>query len=246
MPEIIDAYTTPGTERETACPADELLRTMDAHHIGRAVIAPEDREIALHNERGNERIVKLAARSGGRFIPACSVNPWHGERGAAMLRDAVAAGARMLVLAPALQGFMLTDDVADPLLEAAGALNLPVYVHTGPHGASAPTQLALVAEQHPRTPLILAHGGGTDHSWDMPAVLRQAPANVWFDLSFVRPWGIAAWRTHVGDERLIFATGAPRTDVGLELRHFGESLPIAEHPNIYGANIRRLVEGVRA
>src|SRR5690242_10107905 len=113
VPEIIDAYCTPGTERETRLSADELLREMDRCGISLAVIAPEDREIAIANEAGNDRILALAARHTDRFIPACSVNPWHGPRGGTMLEKAVRGGARMLVLSPYLQGFIPPDELLD-------------------------------------------------------------------------------------------------------------------------------------
>jgi predicted TIM-barrel fold metal-dependent hydrolase len=241
---LIDAYCTLGTERDTALEADHLLRQMRQANIGRAVIAPEDREIALFNDQGNRRIAAIARSSGGAFIPACSVNPWHGVHAADLLHSAVADGAKMLILAPALQGFILGDELADPLLNAAGSLHLPVYVHTGPHSAAAPTQLALLALRLPNVRFILAHCGSTDYAWDMPAILRHAPPNLWFELSFVRPWGLPAYAALIDESRLIFGSSAPRNDPAHELRFFNESWPIAEHPQSYGDNLARLLQEV--
>ena len=78
-PEIVDAYCTLGTERETQLSARDLLALMDTAGITRAIIAPEDREIAVNNAAGNDRILSEADKSGGRFFPACTVNPWFGE-----------------------------------------------------------------------------------------------------------------------------------------------------------------------
>lgn len=244
MADIIDGYCIPGSERETCLSAAELLRSMDEAGVARAVIAPQDREIAVDNASGNARILSMAQAAQGRFIPACTVNPWRGEEGRRLFCDAVHDGARLLVLAPALQGFTLTDEIADPLLEAAAQCNVPVYVHTGTHGPAAPTQLILVAQRHARTRFILGHGGSTDHAWDMGAILRaHALTNIWFELSLVRPWAAVSYADLARRERAIFASSCPRNDMAFELRHFRAALPETQYPAFYGAALSRALEG---
>jgi uncharacterized protein len=237
---IVDGYCTLGTERETRLRPEDLLRLLDRAKIGRAVIAPEDREIAVDNARGNDRMLDASRSSGGRFIPACTVNPWFGRAGCEELGRAAAAGAKMLVLAPALQGFCLGDEVADELLQTAGRLRVPVYVHTGPHSSSAPTQLVLLAARHACTSFILGHCGSTDYAHDMPAVLKAAPKNLWFEVSLARPWSVAAYAAILDRPALIFGSFAPRSDPAYELDQLSRYLPVAEHPDIYGGNLAGL------
>jgi hypothetical protein len=239
---IVDGYCTLGTERETQLEARELLSLLDEAGIAQAVIAPEDREIAVRNQQGNERILNAARQAGGRLIPACTINPWLGEEGIRLLGDAVAHGARLLVLAPALQGFIMTDEVADPLLDAAGEMRVPVYVHTGPHSAATPTQLLLAAERLSDVRFIVGHCGSTDYGHDMPAVLRAAPDNLWFELSLVRPWMMRAWGPLADASRWVFGSSAPRNVPAYELRHLDRYWPIADHPSTYGSNLLRLLE----
>ncbi len=246
MGQIVDAYCTPGTERETRLSPDELLRVMDEAGIDRAVIAPEDREIAVDNMAGNARMLDLSGRSDGRFVPACTANPWRGPSGCEMVRQAVTDGARMLVLSPMLQGFIPTDEVTDPLLKLAGELRLPVYIHTGPHSTGAPSQVVLLAERFGDTRFILGHCGSTDYAADMPVVLEIAPPNVWFELSLVRPFAMPTYDGTVDEGRLIFGTSAPRNAPGVELEHFDRTWPIAEHPGTYGQNISALLAEVRS
>ncbi|MFH1918663.1 MAG: amidohydrolase family protein [Planctomycetota bacterium] len=241
MTQIVDAYCTPGTERETRLSAEDLLKWMDEAGIDRAVIAPEDRELALKNAEGNDRMLRLADRFADRFIPACTANPWSGPAGCRELERAAGAGAKMLVLAPALQGFLLGDPVADELLQLAGELRVPVYAHTGPHSAAAPTQLVLLAAQHAQTQFILGHCGSTDYAHDMPAVLRAAPENVWFELSLVRPFAASGYAAMVDHARLIFGSSAPRNHPAFELGHLATYLPVEDHPGIYGGNLLRLL-----
>ena len=80
----------------------------------------------------------------------------------------------MLVLAPALQGFCFGDDLPDDLLTVAAALNIPVYVHTGPHSYGAPSQIVVAAAERPGVRFILGHCGTTDYGRDMPAVFESA------------------------------------------------------------------------
>jgi predicted TIM-barrel fold metal-dependent hydrolase len=242
MAELIDGYTTLGTERETTLSAADLLRQMDAAGVDRAVIAPQDREIAIENHAGNARMLAAAADSGGRFIPACSVNPWRGDEVHQLLSEAHAGGAKLLVLAPMLQGFIPTDELADPLLRCAGELGLPVYIHTGPHSSGGPTQVVLVAERHPDTNFILGHGGSTDYARDMQAILKHhALPNVWFELSLVRPWVVPHYVETAGGERCIFGSSAPRNSLPFELQQFDATLPIADWPDVYGGNLARLI-----
>jgi predicted TIM-barrel fold metal-dependent hydrolase len=269
MSEIFDAYCTVGTERDTRLAPDDLLRMMDASGIRRAIIAPEDREIVANNSQGNARIREIAGQSAGRFIPACGVNPWFGDAACEELRRAAAEGARMLVLAPALQGFCFGDELPNDLLAVAAEVRVPVYVHTGPHSFGAPSQVVLAAEAHPRVQFILGHCGSTDYACDMPAVIRMAAEavkgtvpfspttasplcprksgqslaleNVWFELSLVRPWAAAGY-VKLGDRRkFLFGSSAPRNDPAYELRHLGRFLPVEEYPDVYGGNLAALL-----
>ncbi|MCC6679940.1 MAG: amidohydrolase family protein [Phycisphaeraceae bacterium] len=241
--EIIDGYCTPGTERELQIHADDLQAALRGAGVSRAVIAPQDREICVDNVTGNDRILSLAARYDGWFIPACTINPWYGDAGIRELRRAVARGSRMLVLSPALQGFILSDEVTDPLIAAAGELRIAVYVHTGPHSSAAPTQLALVAARHPDVQFIMGHCGSTDYAHDMPAVLALGLNNLWYEISLVRPWAVARYGQLMGDDRLIFASSAPRNDPATELNLLNIHWPIREHPGTYANNLRRLLAG---
>ncbi|NUQ65045.1 MAG: amidohydrolase family protein [Pirellulales bacterium] len=246
MNEIIDAYSTPGTERETCLTATELLKLMDSAGIHRAVVAPEDREIAVNNTSGNDRILRMAGQSSGRLIPACTANPWLGRSACQELRRSAAAGARMLVLAPALQGFCFGDELPAELLAASAELRVPVYVHSGPHSFGSPTQLLLAAAEHPGARFILGHCGSTDYAADMPAVLASAPDNVWFELSLVRPWAAAAYAKAGHRDRLIFGSSAPRNCPAFELRMLDALLPVQDYPDIFGGNFAALLAEVQS
>jgi uncharacterized protein len=246
MNEIIDAYCTLGTERDTRLTPTELLQWMDEAGIQRAVIVPEDREIVAQNVSGNRRIAEIGRQSPGRFIPACAVNPWFGESACHELRRAVADGAKMLVLAPALQGFCFGDDLPDQLLAVAAELRVPAYVHTGPHSFGAPTQLIVAAAERPGVRFILGHCGSTDFARDMPDVIRLASENVWFEVGLLDPWAAAQY-TRIGDRRkLIFGSSAPRSNPVFELQALNARLPIKDYADVYGGNLSALLAEVQS
>ncbi len=235
---IIDGYTTLG---ECLSP-DSLLRQMDSAGVTRAVIAPENRELAVHNRSGNERLLAAAAKADDRFIPACTVTPWRGDGALSLFREAVEGSARLLVLGPAVQGFMMTDDMVDPLLKLAAALDVPVYVHTGPHSMGAPTQTVLAVQKHPATRFILGHCGTTDHAWDMSAIAtRHMSDNLWLEVSLVRPWGAPRLLELAGSDRVIYGSSAPLTDLAFELQHFSRHLPPQDYPGFYHENLVRVL-----
>lgn len=240
---IIDGYCTLGSERETQWTEADQLAAMDRAGVRRSLIAPEDREIAWRNREGNERIAHIAANTPDRFIPACSVNPWSGREGLDWLGEAAATGVRLLVLAPALQGFTLGDELSDPLLARALELRLAVYVHTGPQSASGPAQLALLAERFPEIRWIVGHCGVSDHSYDFWPLLAEGRPNLWFELSFIRPWVMPRLIPTGRRDRLIFGSSAPRNDLDFELSQFDHYLPVRDYPDVYGENLLQLLEG---
>lgn len=238
MSGIIDGYATLGG----GLARGDLLRQMDRAGVEHAVVAPEDRELAVFNAEGNGRILAEAERARGRFIPACCATPWRGAEALALFEQAAAAGSRLLVFAPAVQGFMMTDDIAAPLLERAGALGVAVYVHTGPHSMGAPTQTVLAAQRHPETRFILGHCGSTDHARDMlPVAGRHLGANLFLETSLARPWAVPRYLELAGEDRVVFGSAAPRNDLAFELEQMQSLLPAPEHPGLYGENLRRIL-----
>ena len=78
----------------------------------------------------------------------------------------------------------------------------------------------------------------------MAIVFTAAGENLWFELSYVRPWAASSYAEMVDRSRLIFGTSSPRNHLGYELQQFGKHLPIAQYPDVYGGNLARLLEEV--
>lgn len=236
----IDCYITLGQERETVYTVESLIRDLDRAGVDKAVIAPEDRFIAVFNRCGNNDMARKAARYPDRLIPACVVNPWYGEEGIAEFERALGEGARMLVLNPTLQGFLINDTITDPLIERAGMAGVPVYVHTGPHLYGAPWQMVDCALRFPRVNFIMGHAGATDFWNDIPSAGSFAP-NVYIEGSFARPFSFKSHLTVLGPARGVMGSAAPRNDLVYEWKCYRYELSSAEFAPVFGDNLARIL-----
>lgn len=232
----IDGYVTLGRERETVYRADDLVRDLDSAGVEYAVAAPGDRQIAVMNRRGNNFVMAEVKKFPDRILPACTVNPWYGGDGLQELVRAFEKGARMLVLHPTLQGFLINDTLADPLLEKAEELKLPVYVHTGGHLYGSPWQLVDCAMRYPGITFIMGHAGATDYWNDVPYAGEFAE-NVYIEGSFARPFGFAAHLDAVGADKGIMGSSAPRNQLVFEWQQHLYYLPDEKYGPVFGDNL---------
>ena len=242
----IDACCTVGVDREYALTPEALVREMDFAGVDRAVVSSPDRCLAVSNREGNDSLFEAAHRFPDRLFPSCAANPWYGRGAVEELRRALGLGARMLVVAPSLQGFALSDELLDPLVAEAAVARVPVYVHTGnPQGAT-PFELALRARRHPELDWIMGHSGATDFWNDVQHAARLAP-NVYLESSFARPFIFRSHCSGVGFDRGIMGSGAPVSSLRFEwaeMRAVLEDLRAARAPGVdgvFGGNLLGLL-----
>jgi predicted TIM-barrel fold metal-dependent hydrolase len=213
---IVDARCTIGDGRHASLSADELVALLDELGVEAAVVGPPDRCLAVYNREGNELVRAACTRHPGRLIGFATVNPWYGDAAVEELRRAAADGLVGLILHPPRQGFMLVDDVADAVLEAAGELELLVYVGTGTPAYSLPLQLTEVARRRPDLRFLMGHMGHTDFWIDsIPAAL--AAPNLFAEISYKQPNVITAAVAALGPERVVYGSDTPFNTMRLEL-----------------------------
>ncbi|WP_370615370.1 amidohydrolase family protein [Mumia sp. Pv 4-285] len=241
---IIDAHVRLGRGREVVLERDDLLSSMDRLGIDRALVAPDERCIAVDNREGNERVVAAARASEGRLIPYAVANPWRGAAAVDELRRARDAGARALCVDSVLQGFDLLDGLLDPLIELAGDEGWFVYVRTGTPPNALPLPLASLARRFPEVPFVMGRSGATDFWIDAAPALRYAP-NLYGDTCYA-PWDTVlsalAEDSGIGASRLVFSTDAPYTVPEAELRRVTEwPISAAERAEVLGNVVARLL-----
>lgn len=237
----IDGYCVLGVDREYELREYDLLKAMDRAEVDRAVIAPVDRFLAVNNRPGNDAILRSASAHPDRFLPACCANPWNGTDAVEELERALGQGARLIVIHPAVQGFLANDELIWPLLELAGEEKVPVYIHTGPPGCATPWQIVDLAERFPNLDIILGHSGATDFWNDVPDAVMAAQ-NVFLEASLARPFNFKIHLEKVGYEKGIMGSYAPLNDLEFEWEQMRKTLLSESHDAVLGGNLLRLFE----
>lgn len=233
--EIWDAHITLGPGLETQLSLEDILASMDANEIVRAVVTPADRFLAVRNIEGNRLTCAAALAHPDRLIAAATVNPWLEEDALGILRSARDAGARLLWLDAPHQGFDLLSGLADPAIDFAVAAGWPIFLRPASPGGL-PLQLAEVALRFPLGRFILAGGVG-EFEFDIVPAMKRA-ANLFADTAWM---GEVLADTSTGPARLVFASDAPYSDPSLELAKVTETLQDAALAGVMSTNLATLL-----
>jgi predicted TIM-barrel fold metal-dependent hydrolase len=237
---VIDGYCVLGKDREYDLSPDELLRVMDESGVEKSVIAPVDRALAVDNRSGNDEMLKIAHDHPDRFIPCCSTNPWYGQSATNELRRAAGNGALLLVLHPAVQGFVANDELGFPVLEMADELEIPVYFHTGFPGMSTPWQIVDLTERFPDLDIIMGHCGATDFWNDMLPVINYTQ-HLFFESSLSRPFIFKNYLLAALGQRCIMGSFAPLNNFYFEWESMRLEIPQDSNPEFYGGTLEKLL-----
>jgi predicted TIM-barrel fold metal-dependent hydrolase len=233
-----------GDRRAQMATADEVLASMDAAGVDRAVICNFAwRDDALIDET-NEYLINAGLKSAGRLIPFVSLAlagaGAHGgpdveeavgarkDDARAIIRQMAGAGARGIgELRPEHSGYDLANsDEADLLAWAAAAFDLAVLVHVsepvghhypGKQGGATLAAVERFAAASPAVTVIAAHWGGGLPFYALMPEVRDALDNVYFDTAA---------------EHLLYDAGIYRAAidlVGAEKILWGSDFPLVAH-----------------
>lgn len=203
-PPLLDAHTHFGSNDPDGygCSPEELLESLELAHC-RGVVFP------MHEPGGyshaNDSVMAEAARSDGRLVPFCRVDP-HTEP-LAELERCLDAGARGVKLHPRSDAFELGTGELDDFWPVADERRLPVLVHAGRGIPALGTHAADICERWPGVRLILAHCGLSDLSWLVSHVGRLP--NLFFDTSWWSPADIVALMALVPPGQVLMGSDVP-------------------------------------
>jgi predicted TIM-barrel fold metal-dependent hydrolase len=216
-----DIHVHLGRDRDGhALSVPELVDDMDRWGIGQAaVFALNDPGPAGDFADANAGVTAGAARSHGRLIPFCRIDP-HANAAQAIAR-AEAAGARGLKLHPVAQRFAPEAPEVVACVARATDLGWPVLIHAGFGARALVPALTLLADAVPGARLILAHAA----RGDARAVRRALVAHpgVWFDTSLAALPDVV----DLPPERLVFGSDRPYGDYATGLQLVGCAARIA-------------------
>jgi predicted TIM-barrel fold metal-dependent hydrolase len=215
------------------------------------ILAPLDARgvvFAMHEPGGyreaNDHILEEAARSDGRLVPFCRLDPNDGA--VAEAARCVELGARGIKLHPRSDGFLMGSPEAREVFEFAGAHRLPVLVHAGRGIPALGSHTLEYSEQFPDARIILAHAAVSDLSW----IWRHMPdhPNVLIDTSWWVPLDLSFLFSYVPPGQILFASdvpyGAPALNAILTMRcGLQAGLSPDQLIAVCGAQLERLLAG---
>ena len=241
--DLFDVHTHIGHNDpdEFKCAAGELKDALAAVEA-RGVVFP------MHEPAGypaaNDMIVEEAARSEGRLVPFCRLDPR--EDPLAEAERSLANGAAGIKLHPRAEDFPLDTPDLDAVFAMAHERRLPVLVHAG-RGIPALGRHAVgICERHPGVRLILAHAGISDLAWIWRATADHP--NLFFDTSWWSASDLLALYALVPPRHILFASDAPYASPALaafmNLRYVLQAgLSHDAVRSIFGGQIARILAG---
>ncbi len=180
------------SEKSKVIGADDLIRTMDDHHVDLSVICGFPWRRGDYARRNNDVVIDAVNRFPTRLKGlACVDLSWDGAAGETLrcIKEGLSGAGE---LAFYLSG--IDDDALARLAPVMSVLqengNLPCMIHTnepiGHHYPGktpvTPAQIYALAKAFPKNRIILAHwGGGIFFYHLMKKQVKQALTNIWYD-----------------------------------------------------------------
>lgn len=248
-----EMYADPSARIATA---DELLESMEQAGIDKSVVlgfAWRDPDLC---QQHNDYLLESAARSNGRLVPFCTVQPAAGEAALVEAARCAKVGARGLgELRPMGPGYDLASGTAAALLaEAAHRYGLILLFHTSePVGHSypgkegpGPAEIYRFIRGHTDVTVVAAHWGGGLPFYALMPEVAIALANTYFDTAASsllyqgRIFPLTAQL--VGAQHILFGSDYPLLSQRRQIRLVRESgLSDEEQRWVLGENACRLL-----
>jgi predicted TIM-barrel fold metal-dependent hydrolase len=206
----------------------------------RSLVAP------MHEPDGypaaNDAVIDAAARSDGRLVALCRLDPAKEPLGE--LQRCLDAGAAGVKLHPRAEGFELLE--ADAILAVAHERRLPVLVHAGRGIPTLGRDALILATRYPEARIILAHAAICDLNW----LWRDLPRhrNLYIDTSWWNPTDLAALIALVAPGQLLYATDLPYFSpfmIATMVTRYAYQLGLGDEQvaGILGAQAERILSG---
>lgn len=212
--------------------AADLLATMDAAGVARAVACGFPWDDPGCCRMHNDLLAAVAAASGGRLAWLAAVSPRFGAEAATEAARCFALGAAGVgELNADAQGFDLTDPASlAPLAEVCVAHDRPLLLHASEpvghaypgKGTATPEKLLAMLAARPALRVVLAHWGGGLPFYELMPEVALLTANVAYDTAassyLYRPAVFRAVLDVVGPGRVLWASDHPVLAMGRFLR----------------------------
>ncbi|MDO5038063.1 MAG: amidohydrolase family protein [Tissierellia bacterium] len=184
---------------------DQLVRDMDSYQVEKTILCAADAP-------RNQEVLEAYEAYPDRLIPLVFVNPAQGE---AALEEAryylKEKNFKGIKMHPLMHAYVADSPIADPFLDLAEEVGVPVFIHSGHPPYSLPWSIALLAQRHPRVKVVMIHMGH-GHGMYVEAALDMAQRfdNIYLEMSGM-PMSVKIREAYekVGRDRIMFGIDAP-------------------------------------
>lgn len=188
---------------------EQLIDAMDEHHVDASILMPLGGANGPGVRSVHDQIYAATQEHPGRLFGVAAPNPHLGhefvhEEMERVITDYDFKYAKLHTLA---WGVDPTSAVAYDFFDACQANDIPVMVHTGPHGMpfSVPGMLMPVAEDYPDLPIVLAHMGGAYTLTQEAILMAERYDNLYLDTTLALNLYVRRAMDQVGADRLLMA-----------------------------------------
>ncbi len=218
--------------------ADHLVSLLDEVEVDGALCFPLG---TRQSDEGLKLVIEGVQKYPDRLRGFYWGNPHDPDAPAELEKCVKEYGLSGLKLHPTSDSWMAGHPMADPLMEKARELGVPVTIHSHQPG-SQPALIGEIAMRFPDVTVIMAHMG-MHHYRDAMYVAAKEP-NVILETA-VQPWAHRMARDvvdRIGVERLIWGTDAPLHHPRVEMAKIEASaLDEDERAAVMGGNIARVL-----
>ena len=224
----------------------------DRSGVDGALVAPPGIGVGEDFKPDMELIAQAIEAYPGRFFGFARFRPRRGKAVPRELRYWVRErGFHAIKMNTLDDDYTLTDrDLLDPIIQEAGRLGIPVFMHTGDESGATctPTMVADIAVDYPDNTFIIGHMGHPGWTEELIPAMNRAPNTVTETEAVFIPGYIQDVVDAVGAERVLMGSNAPYTPIELPRivigRHMGR-LSESQKEAIMGRNLLRVlgVEG---
>lgn len=234
--------------RAAAYSPEAYVDAMDALGVDVSVVFTYEGLLRPTTE-SNDALAAFVGAAPERLVAFATVDPRDPGASDEVERCIDEHGMRGVKLHPWLQGFSAHEPGLGALCETAADRDIPILFHDGTPPFSTPLQLAFLARRHPRTTIVLGHGGLHD-LWREAIAAVQTTSNVHLCMCATPTYAMRAIVASCPLDRLLFGTDAglkpeplPRYAV-LRIRQLEElDLSASDLSAIVEDNPRRLLAG---
>jgi hypothetical protein len=187
----------------------QVIDAMDENEVDATILQPLGGENDESVAEVHDQIHQASEAYPGRIFGTAAVNPHLGTEFVheEITRCVQELDFKFVKLHTLAWGVDPTSDIAYDVYDACVENDVPVMVHTGPHGMpfSVPGMLIPVAEDYPDLDIVMAHMGGAYTLTQEAIILAERYENFYLDTTLAMNMYVRRAMEQVGADRILMA-----------------------------------------